>query len=1515
MPQVTLFHQLFETQAQRYPERIAIKTENISLSYAQLNAQANQLAHHLINLQKAPETRIGIFIDRSELPIISILAIMKAGLCFVPLNPSSTPAKRLKYYINDAQIDTILTNSNYCRHSLLRHLNDERTKPIAIINLNKFYQTTNDSSENPQQKIEKNRLLYVMYTSGTIGQPKGVAIEYKGLTLCLNGHLALMKIRPSCNIAQNLALDSDGYLAEITMALGTGACLHIVPEELRKKLHALGAFFSDNNINISIFTPSILRNKYLKPEHFKTLNYVISIGESVDETTINNWRKGGRASDNLRIFLNGYGPAEVTICTTLGICEQLAHIGQPIEGIEVFVLERNFRCQPSQLIHSIKKAKPGEEGELYISGENSLARGYINNPKLTSQRFFTIRHPENGEPIKVFRTRDGAKYEKNGKLTITGRLDRCRKIYSRWFNPYEMETIIQSLPSIRGAYVDITHPKGHPIITAYLASNKQNCQLKFREIYIAVLEAVGIAPSRWAQVDTIPIDAKSSKVAHTQLRGKHPIHYLRGESEQTITEKFEIIIANIWKPLLDLPRQMTCYIDDNFFELGGTSLLCAQLISELKQRYQFRITLEEFLINPTIGCLAKQLYRHQKNILQDATCLTQMRAGNIDLPPIFLIHTLLGDAEIDYANFLKNWKSQHPIYEINARGLEQPALMPDCFYWIAKDYIDAIKTIYPSIIDKPCLLIGWSAGGIIANEMRHQLGKKTKVVVIDAESPNIFRQLNRTAYLTHLKKTITFIQPWIQLTSTLGIKFDVLENLSKIKQIYNLFAQIRKKIEKQQDELIRKKNMNRLDVIKNILIACLEDKESILAPNTTLLIAEKTLQEWGTKNLGWITEKTNQIKIIPDSDHQSIMRNQSFLTNIIGHIQLSFKEFLNHLDTRKIIKKIITQHAQLLQQQAEMLNIYIPICGYEDKQFENTVDIYQKTIDFLKPEQTKRKVLLLLGNSGLGKTTFLQYLFSSFHKKNTANNIMLFITLSSIRNPINELMHEHLQTLGLSKQEINLLKIHKTPITLILDAYDEMQSDKQQNIYVTNKLHEWNIKIILSCRSSFLFSRPSWRSFFVPLSNTQRNNAALETLTLLPFTKDQITAYIHRYLKYLHSTEKLLINTDWEKVISYQKSRQVTDRTLPKLPADQAWDEPDFYIQSIQTIPGLGILVSTPYLLKITMSSLPKVLLFYLQHPTQQNFVLTCKNLYDIFVEQLFERQENKLIQTGRLPTDGDIKDDYREYSQALASKMEELGVTSITYTKKHSLFKKTTPNEWDQFFDNSNPQIARAREGCPLKREICSQLRGETQRISFTHESLRLYFVSDDFFHKWVITENEMKKTQAILLKDLQPDDDQECPSDDLNTAMMINSPLLTRGAPSNITSQTTGSPVIKTKVQAAHPRIAYQEEDDLSYAKKLSQLEKMLFDYRKQLEIVEEHYNRYNNTVADDDDDDDDAKIERSRLHKNILGLKRTINDLKQEMLNLSHLYQHKHILLQPPSQTLEELSQEISYENQNT
>ncbi|MBW4454435.1 MAG: amino acid adenylation domain-containing protein [Nostoc indistinguendum CM1-VF10] len=577
-------HQLFEEQVEKTPDAVAVVFENQQITYRGLNRKANQLANDLQKLEVKPETVVGICVERNPKFIISLLAVLKAGGAYLPLDPA-LPQEALQFRLQDAQASVLIREQETG--------NSEQFLNITEVNLaSDWERISQESPENLINNTKPENLVYVIYTSGSTGKPKGVAVEHQQLLNYLYGILPKLQLPANASYASVSTFAADLGNTVIFPCLSSGGCLHIVSWQRASDPAALANYFRRHPIDCLKIVPSHL-SALLSSECWEIVPRQLLIlgGEAADWDLIEKIEKN---VPNCRI-LNHYGPTETTVgVLTYFVGEKIQDtatvpIGKPIANTQVYVLDANL--QPVPL---------GVAGELYIGGD-SLARGYLNQPELTAERF--INNPFSDGEERLYKTGDRVRYLSDGNLEFLGRLDDQVKIRGYRIELGEISTALNQHPAVRESLViarEETSTEKHLVAyivpTSVLVSDHD-----FRDFLKAKLPEYMI-PTFFVILKALPLTA-NGKLDRNALPAPEEV-VSRETTFIAPRTPVEEVLAGIWAQLLGIPQVS---IDDNFFDLGGHSLLATQVISRIRTTFCVEIPLLQLFESANLAALAAQI--------------------------------------------------------------------------------------------------------------------------------------------------------------------------------------------------------------------------------------------------------------------------------------------------------------------------------------------------------------------------------------------------------------------------------------------------------------------------------------------------------------------------------------------------------------------------------------------------------------------------------------------------------------------------------------------------------------------------------------------------------------------------------------------------------------------------------------------------------------------------------------------------------------------------------------------
>ena len=557
-------HELFAHQAEQTPDRIAVVFEGEQLTFAELNACANQLSHKLQRLGVGPDAPVGLCCERSVDLVVGLLGILKAGGAYVPLDPG-LPTLRLAYMLRSVGAQIVVTRSNLADG--LRAEVDE----IVCVNVTDE-QIAEESTANPQSKATDQNLAYIIFTSGSTGRPKGVAVEHRQLANYVNAIWQQLALPVESTFATVSTIAADLGNTVLFPPLLRGGTLHLISEERATNPDALADYCRRHPIDCLKIVPSHLSAllSAAQPADLLPRRRLVLGGEACPWSLV---EKISALAPECAI-LNHYGPTEATVGATthgvdLGDRDQLSEIvplGRPLANAQVFILDQRLRPAPI-----------GVPGELYIGGLG-VARGYVGRADATAEKF--VPHPYAVEEgARLYKTGDLARYLSDGRIEFLGRIDYQVKIHGFRIEPAEIEGALYSHPSVAEAIVIAREDQpGEKRLVAYVVMEDSSIAAAELITHLQGELPEYMVPKSILLLDSLPL-TPNGKVDRSALPA--PDRLRLGEAQAVMPRnQIEETLAKIWSGVLGVER---LGIHDNFFELGGDSILSIQIIARANQ--------------------------------------------------------------------------------------------------------------------------------------------------------------------------------------------------------------------------------------------------------------------------------------------------------------------------------------------------------------------------------------------------------------------------------------------------------------------------------------------------------------------------------------------------------------------------------------------------------------------------------------------------------------------------------------------------------------------------------------------------------------------------------------------------------------------------------------------------------------------------------------------------------------------------------------------------------------------
>ncbi|MCC2442994.1 amino acid adenylation domain-containing protein [Bacillus cereus] len=603
-----LLHQLFEEQVNKTPDSIAVVNERFRISYSDLNGRANQLARTLRKSGIGNESVVGIVGQPTIDAIVSILAVLKAGGSYCPIDPNA-PIERINHIMNESGISLLLVQDD--------------DSSIAVSNVH-VLNTSNPElfrgdDTNLNYEVQPSNLAYVIYTSGSTGTPKGVMIEHRNIVNQIAGLKTQYAFNEKMNYVLMAPLTFDPSVQQIFLPLSTGGTLHLVPNEVKTSPNYFWSYVNGEKINVINTVPSLME---VLLEQCEEVGHVIEFLILAGELFTGDLSKRLREKIDIKKLINIYGPTEASINTTWYECKSdeesaVIPIGKPLSNYQVYILNKN-RCLVPY----------GVTGELYISGKG-LARGYINNVEMTNEMFVPNSHSETEE--RMYKTGDLVKWLPDGNLEFVGRKDQQVKIRGMRVELGEIETVFLKNPFIKEACV-INHgfATSNELIAFYTLNNSkvennnvlENDTLKD---YLKQYLPNYMIPTHCIRLESMPVtdNGKINKKALPidQIGSASGRVYIapRNESEEKLND--------IWKELLGV-REIGIY--DSFFEVGGNSLSVIRLQNRINKKFKLNLTVPQLFTYHTISMQASFINGEEDEVTEFSCISDESSVRNVN---------------------------------------------------------------------------------------------------------------------------------------------------------------------------------------------------------------------------------------------------------------------------------------------------------------------------------------------------------------------------------------------------------------------------------------------------------------------------------------------------------------------------------------------------------------------------------------------------------------------------------------------------------------------------------------------------------------------------------------------------------------------------------------------------------------------------------------------------------------------------------------------------------------------
>ncbi|WKB55701.1 non-ribosomal peptide synthetase [Eleftheria terrae] len=582
VPHDRCLHELIESRVARTPDAPALVQGDQVLSYAEMNAEANRLARRLRQLGVLPDARVGLCLPRGPQMAVAVLAVLKAGGAYVPLD-ASYPPQRLQHMLQDSAPVVLLWQCGL-PDTVARVLKQGAPGATLLALDADRGQWQGEPADNlPRETVglQPHHLAYVVYTSGSTGLPKGVAIEHRGT--CNLAHIAGLDIGADSRVLQFASFSFDAFAWELVTSLSQGASLHFAPPGTVLAGEALLQALQQGGISHVTLPPAVLAGLPATAT-LAPVSTLVLAGEAASPALVQRWGEGRRV-------INAYGPSETTVCATMHRCggplQHSVPIGRPIANTRIYLLDGQGRPVPV-----------GVAGEIHIGGAQ-LARGYLNRPELTAERF--VKDPFVDDPqARMYKTGDLGRWLADGTLEFLGRNDHQVKLRGFRIELGEIEARLLQHGAVREAVVLAREDQpGDKRLVAYVTLSSEASAEALKQHLAAQLPEY-MVPAAYVVLPELPL-TPNGKLDRRALPQPEGAAYVSRRYEAPVGE-VEATLAGLWAELLKLERVGR---HDHFFELGGHSLLAVRLLSRVRLALSVELGLDELFRRATPAALAQ----------------------------------------------------------------------------------------------------------------------------------------------------------------------------------------------------------------------------------------------------------------------------------------------------------------------------------------------------------------------------------------------------------------------------------------------------------------------------------------------------------------------------------------------------------------------------------------------------------------------------------------------------------------------------------------------------------------------------------------------------------------------------------------------------------------------------------------------------------------------------------------------------------------------------------------------
>jgi amino acid adenylation domain-containing protein len=737
--------------ATRYADKTALIFNERTINYRELDTMSTQIAQAIQQAGIGPGQVVGVVLDRTPEMVMALLAILKAGAAYVPIDPTY-PHDRIAFMLADSSANLVFTSKKYQGGGLTTYYTAGRVSNQASVLLieNVLAELDLYPKEPLDTVVTGDDLAYILYTSGSTGQPKGVLVEHHNLVNLLVSMLTMPGITKEDSLLAVTTISFDIAGLELFLPLLVGATLVLADTETTKDGRALLEVIQEQKITIIQGTPATYKLMLAADWEQRFDLKILCCGEPMSKDLAH------KLIPRCSSLWNMYGPTETTIYSTgkqILATDELITIGRPIHNTQVYILDEQLKPVPT-----------GQVGEIYIAGDG-VARGYLNRPDLTREKFVSDRF--SNEPNRLmYRTGDLGKFMPDGEIQCLGRIDQQVKVRGYRIELGEIEHALVVNGGVREAVVMAREDRpGDQRLVAYLVTNPPLYNGAFLEqvpVWRTKLRTVlpdYMVPTEYVPLDRLPI-TPNGKIDRNALPKPeiHPASTTEGQVPGTYMEK---LIGRIWERVLGLE---SIGVDQDFFELGGHSMIAVQMMTRLEKEIGRRLPLSTLLIYPTVRKLAQYLLVDEKSIAWKSLVPIKPQGKKV---PIYIIHGI-GLNLLNFSSLLTYMDPEQPIYGLQALGLDGKDEPLDNMEAIAAHYL---TEVLDQNSNGPYAIAGYSFGGYVALEMARQLkamGKDVKMLAMfDTNAQESDTHVNQTRLTRFGRKILRQFPKLIWFTRSL----------------------------------------------------------------------------------------------------------------------------------------------------------------------------------------------------------------------------------------------------------------------------------------------------------------------------------------------------------------------------------------------------------------------------------------------------------------------------------------------------------------------------------------------------------------------------------------------------------------------------------------------------------------------------------------------------------------------------------------------------------------------------